>query len=57
MSRRTDNLEKNNQESKKRMEALEKENQGLLKRIEALEEELIEITFAIYEVLKKKEYE
>lgn len=32
---------------------LKKENQALLKRIETLEEELMEITFAIYDVIQK----
>ncbi len=34
---------------------LKKENQALLKRIETLEKELMEITFAIYDVIQKDE--
>ena len=37
-----------------RIEQLKKENQALRKRIETLEKELMEITFAIYDVIQKQ---
>jgi len=55
MTRRVENLKKKNQELTKRIEALEKENQERLKKIEALEKELMQISFAIYEAIKKNE--
>jgi len=56
MTRRVDNLKKMNQELTKRIEALEKENQERSKRIEALEKELMQISFAVYEAIKKNEH-
>ena len=55
MTRRFDNLKKKNQVLTKRIEAFEQQNQDLLKRIEALEKELMQISFAIYEAIKKNE--
>ena len=55
-TRRIDNLNKKNQELTKKIEALEQENQELLKRIEAFEKELMQISFAIYEAIKKNEH-
>lgn len=55
MQGRINSLQKSSNQNIKQIEQLKKANQALLKRIEILEKELMEITFAIYDVIQKKD--